>query len=721
MGPRGGAGLDRRRFLLGGAAGLALVSSSGPVLARQGRAVPFARVEPVSDAYFGHTVVDPYRWMEDPADPDWEPYLLANQADARATLDVLPERPELVRRLRELAADINVLSLPWLRGSREFYEITSAAAQMPRIRVREGGADRDLFDVESLVEAGRAAALTWWTPSPDGRFIALGLDIGGREEPTLRILDVERGELLPDRVERCSQLRPAWLPDSSALFYSWLGDGAFGTLDYRANQEVRLHRVGTDPQLDRVILARGIDPAVSIGPHEEIEIYCRWNSGWALACTYLGAARGLWRARLADVVAGRPNWRAIYEPEHGVPDFDLYGDHLWVWGAQEEHDGAPAVFRHDLREEPGAPPVSRAAFTGGAVRLARAVEGGLFVSLDSFAYSQLFFVPDEGETIEVPLPEQGAIMSFGSSDGLGRVDIGLATWLKPGLVWRMSAVGPAEQVDLPYGAAADTTGLSVVTQEVEARDGERIPITLIGRSDTPLDGSAPCLVRAYGAYGTVQSAQFDQLGLALIERGGLMAVAHVRGGGEFGRAWHQAGRQATKHNTWRDLIDCCEHLVRHGWTSPERLAIRGGSAGGIAVGRAMTERPDLFRLVISSVGVLNPLRSETETNGIANVHEFGTVTEPDGFRAIFKMDAYHHVRDGVRYPTVLLTHGINDSRVAVWHSAKMAARLRAAGAADSGQVLFLPQSDTGHLVTSFEPAIADFADVLALLLDLSRT
>jgi prolyl oligopeptidase len=197
----------------------------------------------------------------------------------------------------------------------------------------------------------------------------------------------------------------------------------------------------------------------------------------------------------------------------------------------------------------------------------------------------------------------------------------------------------------------------------------------------------------------VTSPRFSPVNLGWLERGGVLAYAHVRGGGEFGKAWHHAGRKLTKPNTWKDFIACCEYLVREGYTSPGKLAGAGGSAGGILIGRAVTERPDLFAAALFQVGCLDMLRMETTTNGVPNIPEFGTVTSLEGFKGLFEMSAYAHVKDGVKYPAVLLTHGINDPRVEPWMSAKMTARLQ--GATGSGRpVLFRVDYDAGHGIGS---------------------
>jgi prolyl oligopeptidase len=250
----------------------------------------------------------------------------------------------------------------------------------------------------------------------------------------------------------------------------------------------------------------------------------------------------------------------------------------------------------------------------------------------------------------------------------------------------------------------------------EATDGTRVPVSIVAKKGLKHDGSHPTIVTAYGAYQEVSRPIFDARSIAFLEQGGVLATAHVRGGGEYGKGWWQAGQKLTKPNTWRDLIASCEYLIREGWTSQRRLAIVGESAGGIAVGMALTERPDLFSVVIGKVGTYNMLRSEFGHSGPSNVAEFGSIRDEDGFRGLRAMDAYHAVRDGVPYPAVLLTAGMTDSRVSPWEAAKMTARLqRATGS--SNPVLLRVAFDEGHGLGSTKSQLdSEAADVYSFVL-----
>jgi prolyl oligopeptidase len=262
----------------------------------------------------------------------------------------------------------------------------------------------------------------------------------------------------------------------------------------------------------------------------------------------------------------------------------------------------------------------------------------------------------------------------------------------------------------PVGKFDAPADLESVEVKAKSYDGTLIPLSIVYRKGVKLDGSNPTLLEGYGAYGITLDPFFDPKYIAWFERGGVFAVAHVRGGGEYGEDWHLAGKLLTKHNTWKDFIACAEYLINQKYTSTSHLAIEGGSAGGITIGRSITERPDLFAVAIDAVPMSDVVRAEFTPNGPPNIPEFGTVKEADGFKALYEMSGYHHVMDGTKYPAVIVTTGFNDPRVVSWEPGKMAARLQAA--TSSGKpVLLRVDYDAGHGIgstkTQREEALAD--------------
>ena len=292
-----------------------------------------------------------------------------------------------------------------------------------------------------------------------------------------------------------------------------------------------------------------------------------------------------------------------------------------------------------------------------------------------------------------------------------------ATWIQGGIryAYDPDANTFTDTGMVPVGEFDNLEGYVAKELVVPSHDGVMIPLTIIHKEGLVLDGKNPTVVYGYGSYGSSMNVGFSATRLAWLERGGVWAIAHVRGGGEYGQEWHYAGRMQTKPNTWRDLIASAEYLVTEGYTSPAHMAPWGGSAGGILAGRAITERPDLFGAAIIDVGSLDTIRAETTTNGVPNIKEFGTVTEEAGFHALLAMSAYHSVRDGVAYPAVMLSHGFNDPRVEPWQSGKMTARLQAATASDN-PVLLRVDFQAGHGIGSTrDQYLQERADQFAFL------
>ena len=325
-------------------------------------------------------------------------------------------------------------------------------------------------------------------------------------------------------------------------------------------------------------------------------------------------------------------------------------------------------------------------------------QDALYVRQLDGGISRLVRVPySGGAPEEIALPFLGDVQLYGADPRVPGVFVMMTSWVRAPRIYRYDP-DTKQLTDTglqPLGKYDDPDNVISEELKVPGYDGTMIPLSVIRRKDLALNGSNPTLMMGYGAYGITMDPGFNPRLLAWLELGGIYAVAHVRGGGEYGEEWYRAGHKLTKPNTWRDFIACGEYLVKQKYTSPSKLAGIGGSAGGILVGRAITERPDLFAAAISAVGVSDTLRVELSENGPTNIPEFGSVKTQEGFEDLYAMSSYAHVRDGTAYPAVLLTTGMNDPRVTPWETAKMTARLQAA--TSSGKpVLMRVDYEAGH-------------------------
>jgi prolyl oligopeptidase len=327
-----------------------------------------------------------------------------------------------------------------------------------------------------------------------------------------------------------------------------------------------------------------------------------------------------------------------------------------------------------------------------------------------------------GDTAGQPLPNPAAgavwLTSAPANDSESLV-YGFTGWAEPPRWYRLDGDKSAE---VSFGSRSVPPGLpelEVTDVTVPSHDGVRVPMTILHRKGLALDGSHPVLLNGYGAYGFTTSAYYASENIAWIERGGVLAFVNPRGSGAYGDDWHRAGFKTTKPNTWKDGIACARYLIAQGYGSERTMGIIGGSAGGIFVGRAVTEAPEMFAAAVFAVGFLDAVRAEVSANGATNTAEFGTVRDPAEFRALLEMSTYHAIRNGITYPGVLLVHGLNDPRVDVWHSAKTAARLQAAQAANpkAGPALLRLDAQAGHGIGStLDQRLELAADIQSFLL-----
>jgi prolyl oligopeptidase len=659
---------------------------------------PVARVEVVKDTYFGETLSDPYRWMENDKDPEWLPFLKGQDAHTRAVLATIPGRERLLQRIQQLSGDAASTRVARRAGAKLFFEQRPAGADNFKLFVRQQGVDRVLIDPTVSSDAKGHLSLDWWEPSPDGTYIVYGLSKDGSEDSLLHVLRVEDGRDLPERIANTQSANPQWLDDGSGFFYNQL-TGAVDTPERYLDSQARFHRLGTDPASDPILMKRGLDANVQ---YERIQLpVIRTFFGSKHALLTLADVRKEFRvliAPVADAAANRARWVPVAGFEDEVTEVELEGDTLWLLANHDHPRG------RILRSSASAPTV--AAATEVVAEGQVVIEGlqrasdGLYLDMMDGGVSRLRRLDHGGRVSEIALPFDGTLRALSCQATDEGALFSFTGWLTPGEIWSVDAAGKVTATGLTPKPPIDVSAYEAQRFFATARDGTKIPYTLIHRKGLKPDGRTPAWISAYGSYGiSAYTPTFASRTLALIDAGFIVGYANVRGGGEYGREWHKAGQLTNKPNTWRDLIDVCEELCRNKYTAPARLAIGGRSAGGITVGRALTERPELFAAVIDGVGWSNPLRYVAEENGYGEEPEWGAISEAAGYRALKSIDSYQHVRDGVAYPAVLLTTGVTDPRVGPFHVAKMTARLQVASR--SGKpILLRVDFDAGHGVGS---------------------
>jgi prolyl oligopeptidase len=678
---------------------------------------PLVRTVDVVDREHGIEARDPYRWMEGTENAEVTAWLRTQGENAARDLGKLPGRDQLRARIRELGLGVSAVFDVSQCGERIFYEIVRAREQLPDLVVRDKAGDRVLVSPAKLSSEGTHYALNAYSCSPDGKLVAYVLSSGGGERGALHVMDAATGKDLPDQIDRIwGEGSASWLPDSTAFFYTQLAEPQPG-VDPMQNQVARLHVLGKPVGDDATIL--GHDPAATLklAPEEWPGVWAPPGSSWVLA--FVGGAHSEQRiaiAKLADVLAKRDKttWRDFAGYSDAVEGAVIHGDRLYFTSYKDAPNrrllsvalAKPelAAARVEVPEETDTPLVGWNSAKD-AVYLVHRVNGR--ARLSRWAWS--------GKPVEIALPHEGWIPDTSSDLRRSGFMFQLETWLAPGEYYRYDQ-GKLAPIGLASTAAGDFSSLAVDEVEATSADGTRVPLSILHDKTAALDGSHPTILYGYGAYGASQSPGFSATRLAWIERGGVIAIAHVRGGGERGRRWQDDGSLGKKMNGIYDFIACGQYLVDHHYTQPSKLAAQGGSMGGILVGRAITERPDLFAAANIGVGFVNPLRLLAGENGANQKVELGDPATEAGYRGLYAMDPYLHVAPNTAYPAVIFTIGLNDHRVPPWMSAKMAARLRASTTTDH-PILIRVDSDSGHGIgNTRDQAFAERADVFAFFL-----
>ncbi len=708
-----------------GAVAIATVSwPAGPPTAVAGR---------VADRYpGGRTLTDPYRRLEDLKSPAVRSYFKSQANYTKAVLGQLrPGRERLQADIARLVDAGTTVGGVVRSADRIFYLERPAGANDARLMVRtDKGTSRLLLDPDAFgKQIGSKAhlSISEVLPTPDASKVAVSLVPGGAEFETFtRIIDVATGTPAPDALQHTWFGVTSWSPDGKALYYNnppaialQPGHEAERELNARTYEHV-LGATGNDP----VVFGSGVDSKVPFVPIDQPAVIFPLGSTFALGTIAHGVQNEItvYAAPASAVLAGGSiPWRKIVDVGDAVVGFDVRGDTLYL----QTHKDALSfkVTALDLRQaDPAAtarvvvPESSTVVQQVGVAKDAlyvRGIESGLA------RLRKLPFTPSGalGPIADVALPFSGTLEEFAVDRRVDGAIVGLVSWVKPKQIDTLDASGGLGDTGIVKPPNIDVTQYDSLEVSVPSTDGAMVPVSITMKRGQKLDGSAPAYLEAYGAYGLDIDPYFLDSQLAWVNAGGVYVVAHVRGGGEKGESWHLAGKGPTKQHTIDDAIATARWLIANKYTSAAHLAIEGTSAGGIMVGGAITQHPELFAAAIDGVGVTDALRSIAEPNGAVNFPEFGDPRTADGFNDLYKMDAYQHIVNGTKYPAVIGITGINDPRVAPWQVAKFVTRLQ--HASSSGRpVLMRVDYDAGHglLAASREQRIALITDEFSFLL-----
>jgi prolyl oligopeptidase len=689
----------------------ALPSASAPAAVPAAAANPYpaSAKQPVVNEYHGTKVTDDYQWLEKSDDPATVAWMKEQNKLSRATLDALPAIAPLRQRIGGLLKGLSSSYFYFVRkGKTQFALKFDPPKEQPILvtlpSIDDPASAKVLLDPNALDATGKTT-MDFYVPSLDGKKVAVSISKGGSESGDVHVYDVATGKELADVIPHVNGGTAggsvAWNKDGSGFFYTrYPHAGERAAEDMAFFQQVYFHKLGTPVEKDTYSLGKEL-PRIA-----EISLGTSDDGKYVLAEVANGDG-GEYAHYLFDGKA----WKQLTRFEDKITSMSFGRDgRLYLLSKA----GAPRG--KILRMTPQKPDLAKAELlvpeSAATIQNLVTTESRLYVVdlLGGPSQIRLFDLAGKPQA-EVPIPP---ISSVGQVARLGgdEVLIHISSYLAPGAWHRFSGKGAVTKSKLFSTSPADFSAMEAVRETCVSKDGTKVPISILRKKGMTLDHSAPTLLYGYGGYDVSLSPGFNPSTLAWLEQGGVYAVANIRGGGEFGEAWHENGKLTKKQNVFDDFAACAAHLSTAGYTRPDRLALQGGSNGGLLMGAMITQHPELFRAANSAVGIYDMLRSELWPNGAFNIPEFGTVKDPAQFKALFDYSPYHHVKDGAAYPSVLFTTGLNDPRVDPGQSRKMTARLQAAGG--KNPTLLVVNMDAGHGVGgSLTDEINETADTFA--------
>jgi prolyl oligopeptidase len=693
-----------------------------PAHAQDRPAPPATPKKPVVDEYHGIQVTDDYRWLEDWNDPAVREWSDAQNRRTRAYLDGLAVREPIRKRLREVA---NATSVSYYGIQGRAPAFFAVKAQPPKNQpflvalksLDDPASERVIVDPNQLNPKG-STAIDFYVPSLDGRFVAVSLSEGGSEEGTVHIFDATTGKETGDVIPRVNKGTGGgsvtWNGDASGFFYTrYPAEGERTHEDLDFFQQVYFHKMGTPASADSYSLGKGL-PRIA-----EIQLRTSEDGRHALAAVANGDG-GEFAHYLLDLKSKKNDaWIQVTQFSDRITQAVLARDQtLYLLSTNGASRGK--VLRVPLEKPTLASAQTIVPESETAIE-AVVPTATLLYTIDSAGGPSRIRVFDhqghaKGE-VSTPLPTS-AVYDASSPQGDDLLFENESFLVPSGWYRYDAATGKVSRTALFQTLPVDFGDTEVVREWAVSKDGTKIPMSVIRRKGIKLDGTAPTLLTGYGGYRISLKPYFRPNWRLWLDAGGVRVVANLRGGGEYGEEWHRAGNLTKKQNVFDDFEACARRLVEAGYTRQGNLAILGGSNGGLLMGAALVQHPELYRAVVSFVGIYDMLRSEANTaNAVFNITEFGTVKDPEQFKALYAYSPYHHVVDGTAYPAVLFLTGANDPRVNPANSRKMTARLQAA-TSSKAPVLLRTSATSGHgLDTSLDEQVEEDADFLAFLFD----
>ncbi|WP_291285410.1 prolyl oligopeptidase family serine peptidase [Flavobacterium sp.] len=681
---------------------------------------------PAKDTYFGITVEDKYRNLEDLKNEQTLSWLKAQADYTNNILNSIPGKQTLIDELTSINDRVTeaISGTQIMEDGTYFYQKTTPKDQVAKLYKRAGlkGKETLIFDPQTLKgEAKDIFTISSFSPNKSGKLIAVNISKNGGEMSEMFLINVADNKILADKIDKLRFGNANWLDDDKSFLYSQSPTADIHDAKAQLNIVTKLHVIGNDITKDKVIFSKAMYPELKIAEEEIPIMGYDVDSKMLFLMPYsVNPNLKMFIAKGSELNSGKINWKLLTDRKDEIKNFAFSDKDIYFFtslNAPKFKVTKTSIANPNLATATLVIPEDKEANLN-PITITK--DGIFYTKTKNGIESTLFFTDfDEKKHNEIKTPKKSATIVL-SSRGSKFSDLWVRTtgWTTKGErykydVKRNSFIREELSTITEY---PEFENFEIEELMVKSYDGVEVPLSIIYKKGIKKDSNNPVLFYGYGAYGMSMSPGFNPSLLLWVERGGILAVAHVRGGGELGEKWHLEGQKSKKQNTWKDVIACTEYMIKEGYTNPTKTAIYSRSAGGILVGRAITERPDLYAVAIPGVGSMNTVRGENAPNGPANTPEFGTMKIEDEAKALIEMDSYLQLKEGVKYPATLTTAGFNDPRIIVWSPAKFAARLLEVNASKKPTLLKVDY-EAGHFGgASKAKSYEEVADVLSFAL-----
>ncbi|WP_379862301.1 prolyl oligopeptidase family serine peptidase [Mariniflexile ostreae] len=667
--------------------------------------IPKTPKVPVQDNYFGRLITDDYRHLENLKDSSTINWFRAQDDYSEKYLEKLSNQRILVEQMKSYYVDeaATIYGVKYADNGFVFFLKKEKKTIYDKLfyKATPGSEAIELFDPSTFhSELNHEYTINYFQPSWDGDFILVSLSYDGIKESNLIIINVLKKTVLPEIItnaEPDSYLGISWLPDSSGFLYLYIPVLDPEDEKYMLNSSTVLHKLGSNSNKRNIIFSSSMVSSLS---KKDLPIAKILSKNDRYIIGYKASVENYWLAyyaKLSDLKTGKINWQLFYDLDEKIyADYGVFLNDEFVFISGKNADNR-TISSFDLNlKQPFKANILVPEKKDEVLTSLIVSNNKLYYTSSRFGVEAFLYKYKDGQETQIELPiYSGEISLYSPSNENETLQVGVDGWTNDYTRYFLKdqtfILDPlSNQKKYP-----EFEGLQEIEVLVASHDDEEIPLSIIHKKGINYNGSNPTLLYPYGAYGELMTPFFSPIFLTWVKNGGVLAVPHIRGGGEKGDSWHEQGMKSKKHNSWKDLIACTEYLIENKFTSKDKTVLYSSSAGGVAIGMAIVERPDLYNVFIADAPMLNPLRSEERTNNASNHLEYGTVKDSAECMALIKMDPYVNLKPNVNYPASLIISGYNDSRIDPWIPGKFVAKLQDHSTSDA-PILLDVNYDAGH-------------------------